>query len=73
MKRTKAATYFPTPAGGSIIGPKELNFRVRNGAGCFLSGIATQIRTSIYHGDKKLSIHIETDLRFSAASLQFGE
>ena len=36
-----AATYFPTSVRGSIIGPPELNGRVRDGNGCDLRGIAT--------------------------------
>ena len=36
-----AATYFSTCVPGSIIGPLELNCRVRNGNGCGLQGIAT--------------------------------
>jgi hypothetical protein len=39
-----AATYFPTCVPGSIIGPLELNGRVRDGNGCGLQGItATSI------------------------------
>ena len=30
-----ASTYLPTPERCSIIGDASLNFRVRNGAGCF--------------------------------------
>ena len=30
-----ASTYVPTPERCSIIGDASLNFRVRNGAGCF--------------------------------------
>ena len=36
-----AATYFSTCVPGSIIGPLELNCRVRDGNGCDLQGIAT--------------------------------
>ena len=36
-----AATYFPTNVLRSIIGPLELNGRVRDGNGCDLQGIAT--------------------------------
>ena len=36
-----AATYFSTFVRGSIIGPLELNGRVRDGNGCGLQGIAT--------------------------------
>ena len=36
-----AATYFSTYVQGSIIGPLELNCRVRDGNGCDLQGIAT--------------------------------
>ena len=35
-----AATYFPTNGHRSIIGPLELNGRVRDGNGCDLQGIA---------------------------------
>lgn len=34
-------TYFPTTIGSSIIGAVELNFRGRNGIGCFLYAIIT--------------------------------
>ena len=36
-----AATYFSTSVRGSIIGPLELNCRVRDGNGCDLQGKAT--------------------------------
>ena len=36
-----AATYFSTCVPGSIIGPLELNCRVRDGNGCDLQGKAT--------------------------------
>ena len=36
-----AATYFSTHVLGSIIGPLELNGRVRDGNGCDLQGKAT--------------------------------
>ena len=39
-----AATYSPNAElGVSTMGPEELNFRVRNGNGCFLSGITTSL------------------------------
>ncbi len=37
-----AATYSPTGWTRSTIGPRELSFRVRNGIGRFLSGMATR-------------------------------
>jgi hypothetical protein len=36
-----AASYSPTPSGGSTIGATGLNCRVRNGNGCFPRAIAT--------------------------------
>ena len=39
-----APTYVPTPERCSIIGDGELNFQVRNGAGCDLSSIGTKKR-----------------------------
>ena len=47
LKRKKpAATYFP--AKSSIIGVRELDFRVRNGNGYCLSTVATGIYACIY-------------------------
>ena len=42
-----ATTYFPDAGlGVSTFGPAELNFRVRNGNGCFLRGIITGLAVS---------------------------
>ena len=45
-----AATYFSTCVPGSIIGPLELNCRVRDGNGCGLQGIATTKGYEIVEG-----------------------
>ena len=49
-----AATYFSTCVPGSIIGPLELNCRVRDGNGCDLQGIATT------KGTKTKGVRLET-------------
>ena len=46
-KKSLAATYFPTPYRGSIIGVRRLNFRVRNGIGCYTSTIVTKYVTTL--------------------------
>ena len=41
-KKYSGSVLLSHPISGSTIGAKELNFRVRNGNGCFLLAIATE-------------------------------
>ena len=52
-----AATYFSTSVRGSIIGPLELNCRVRDGNGCGLQGKATTKVTFTEPGAYRLRVY----------------
>jgi hypothetical protein len=42
-KKNLATTYSPTPVRGSTIGAEGLNYRVRNGNGCFPFAMVTRL------------------------------
>lgn len=55
-KEPRQLPTFPLPYRSSIIGLEELNFRVRNGTGCSLFSIATQILRYKLHQISNMSI-----------------
>ena len=62
-EKSLAATYFPTPK-GSIIGVRELDFRVRYGNGYFLSTMTTRHLLLSYPETLSVSCYTEEQVSY---------